>query len=417
MRSGAIAHRVKESPLPVSSAQPTILALSTYEKGQAFLREAARLGARVLLLTIDKLRDADWPRDILARLLTMPEDLAPAQILNTVTYLARTEPIHSVVALDEFDLESAALLREHMQLPGMGQTATRLFRDKLAMRTHAQAAGIPVPEFSPILLHGDVHHFLRNTPGPWLLKPRTNASAVGIHKIDQPDDIWPLLDLLGDAQSHYLLERFVPGDIFHAEGVTHHGSVLFALPFAYGEPPMQTMHEGGIFSTRVLDRAAPLTHDLLELHGRILTALDLHTAVTHTEFIRGHADGKLYFLETAARVGGAYIADLVHFATGLNPWQEWARLEWSTLTGTPYHLPALQELYAGSVISLARQQSPDTSAYLDPEIAHRLTRPHHAGLMVRSSSPTRVEELVRDYTRRFLADFQASMPVPDKPTA
>ena len=43
----------------------TILAVSSYEKGQEFLRTCKSLGCRVLLLTVEKLRDADWPRESL----------------------------------------------------------------------------------------------------------------------------------------------------------------------------------------------------------------------------------------------------------------------------------------------------------------------------------------------------------------
>ena len=41
----------------------TLLCIATYLKGQEFLRECKRQGCRVLLLTEEKLRDADWPRD------------------------------------------------------------------------------------------------------------------------------------------------------------------------------------------------------------------------------------------------------------------------------------------------------------------------------------------------------------------
>ena len=61
--------------------QPELLCISTYEKGQAFLREAARLGCRVTLLTVHKLRDADWPKEVLAGFGTMPEELAPEAVL------------------------------------------------------------------------------------------------------------------------------------------------------------------------------------------------------------------------------------------------------------------------------------------------------------------------------------------------
>ena len=402
--------------------RPVVLCVTTYEKGQAFLREMTRLGAEVLLLTVDRLREGDWPREVISRVLTMPENLTPEQVLNTVTYLVREQRIDGVVALDEFDLETAALIREHLQLPGMGQswmgvTETRLFRDKLAMRERTKAAGVRVPEFTGIFNHDAVREFLRMTRGPWLLKPRTNASAVGISKICSEAELWPLLERLGDRQSHSLLERFVPGEIFHCEGVTADGEVQFALPFQYGQPPMQTMHEGGVFTTRTLPREGAEAKALVAMHGEILRALGLRSGVTHTEFIRAEEDGAFYFLETAARVGGAYIADAVEFAAGLNPWVEWARLEWSGLTGEMYVLPELREEYAGSVISLARQAFPDTSAYADEEIVQRLHTLHHAGILVRSKSAERVRELVEGYSRRFLEDFCAVMPVPDKPTS
>ena len=401
----------------MSDQKPTIFCISTYEKGQPFLREAARLGANVILLTVDKLEHADWPRDAISRLLTMPEGLSPEQVLNTVTYIARTQPIDRIVALDEFDLETAALLREHLRLPGMGESATRFFRDKLAMRVRAMQRGIRVPEFTPVFHYDDVRDFLSTVPGPWLLKPRTNASAIGIHKIKDTTEIWPLLDSLGDLQSHYLLERFVPGEIFHVEGITSRREVLFAAPFQYGQPPMQTMHEGGIFTTRALDRQSADALALSAMHKEILSALELSSGVTHTEFIRSHADHQFYFLETAARVGGAYIADVVEFAKGINPWVEWARLECAALFGHAYTLPPLHDNYAGSIICLARQQQPDTSAYTDPEVVYRLHKHHHAGVIVQSPSAERIEVLTTEYSQRFLKEFCAVMPVPDKATA
>ncbi len=400
-----------------TSQKPTILCISTYEKGQPFLRECAELGANVILLTVDKLEQADWPRDSISRLVTMPEGLSPEQVLNTVTYMARTQPIDRIVPLDEFDLETAALLREHLRLPGMGESATRFFRDKLAMRVRAMHAGVRVPEFTSVFHYDDVRGFLSSVPGPWLLKPRTNASAIGIHKLTDSAEIWPLLDSLGDLQSHYLLERFVPGEIFHVEGITSKREVLFSIPFQYGQPPMQTMHEGGVFTTRTLDQSSPTAIALTAMHKEVLPALGLTSGVTHTEFIRAHADDRFYFLETAARVGGAYIADVVQFAAGINPWVEWARLECAALFGRSYALPELRHQHAGSVICLARQQQPDTSAYIDREVVHRLHKHHHAGVILQSPSAQRVAELTSEYAQRFSNEFCAVMPVPAKATA
>jgi biotin carboxylase len=401
----------------MAADKPTILCISTYEKGQAFLRELARLHCDTHLLTVHKLRDADWPRDILAGLHTMPEDLTPEQALPHIANLMRHLPIARLVPLDEFDLETAALAREHLRLPGLGQTATRPFRDKLAMREAAARAGVPVPAFSSVANHDALWRFLSTTEGPWLLKPRWSASAIGIHKFTDPNDVWPLLEKLGPAASNHLVERFVPGDIFHVEGITFAGQLLFAAPHQYGQPPFDTMHTGGIFSTRTLDRASPEAAALLSIHAATLRALGMQNGVTHSEFIRSHADGRFYFLETAARVGGAYIADVVEHASGLNPWVEWARIEAALARSEQYQLPDIRSDYAGSLISLARQPWPDTSAYTDPEIVHRLSKHHHAGLILRSPSPTRIESLLTSYTHRFYTDFHASLAAPAKPTA
>jgi biotin carboxylase len=131
--------------------------------------------------------------------------------------------------------------------------------------------------------------------------------------------------------------------------------------------------------------------------------------VTHTEFIRGHEDGRFYFLETAARVGGAHIAEVVEAATGVNLWAEWARIE---VGGgkVPYEPPPRRHDSAGIVLSLARQEWPDTSSYDDPEIVWRLRRPNHAGLIVRSADSARVDRLLEGYGRRFYEDFHTAAP-------
>jgi biotin carboxylase len=347
----------------------------------------------------------------------MPEGLTPGQVLNTVCYLARSRRFDRIVALDEFDLENAALLREHMRLPGMGETATRFFRDKLAMRVQARAAGVAVPEFTGVFNYDDVRAYMAAVPGPWLLKPRTNASAIGIKPIPSAEELWPVLDQLGDLQTHYVLERFVAGEVYHVEGVSWRGEILFAAPHKYGHPPMQTMHKGGVFTTRSLDPHSDEAKGLLAIHAATLKALGMYSGVTHTEFIRSKADGRYYFLETAARVGGAYIAELVEAAKGVNPWVEWARVEVATLLGMEYCLPAVREEYAGSVICLAKQAEPDLSGYSDPEIVLRMKKHHHAGLIVRSESAERVKALLDTYGARFLEEFCASEPVPEKPSA
>ena len=394
----------------------TILCVSSYEKGQEFLRTCKALGCRVYLLTVEKLRNGDWPREAIDEMFFMPEELPLALLLNAVCYAARTRKIDRIVALDEFDMENVSALREHLRLPGMGLTTVRYFRDKLAMRARAKEAGVNVPEFVHVLNHDELREFMARFPAPWLLKPRSQASGIGMKKLQRAEELWPLLDRLGDDQSHYLLEQFVPGSVFHVDSVVNEKQVLFGDAHAYGVPPLDVSHAGGVFTTRTLERDSEDAKALRVINQRLIDALGLLRGVTHAEFLKAHGDGRLYFIEIAARVGGAYISDVVDAATGVNLWREWARLE---VGGgrAPYSLPTPRSDYAGVIVSLARQEEPDTSAYTDPEIVYCVKKYHHAGFVVKSADPARVKDLLESYTRRFVNDFLATQPVPDKPTA
>ena len=394
----------------------TFLCITTYEKGQEFMRECKRQGCRVILLTAEKLRDADWPRESLDNIFYLPEEIPIPDIVKAVTHLARADKIDRIVALDEFDMETAATLREHLRIPGMGLTTTRYFRDKLAMRMRALDRGVRVPDFVPVVNHGDIQYYLDHVPGPWVLKPRQEASAIGIKKLHAGHELWPILEQLGDKQSNYLLEKFVPGDVYHVDSVVSESEVVFANVSKYGKPPMNVAQGGGIFTTFTVPRGGEDDSALRSMNRDLIGALGLLRGVSHSEFIKAHADGHIYFLECAARVGGAYINEMVEAATDINLWREWARIEIASGDGS-YQLPSVRDEYAGVILSLARQENPDTSAYDDSEIYLRIKRHHHAGLVLRSPDPHRIPTLLERYTKRFAEEFLAVEPPREKPTA
>lgn len=396
-----------------------ILCLASYEKGHAFLREAKRQGATVVLLTSESLQHtAHWPLESIDEIFYMPDREHAwdrTQTINAVSYLARTRAFDRIVPLDDFDVEVAAMLREHLRVPGMGETTARYFRDKLAMRMQASEAGIDIPDFVHVLNHARVAAFLDRVPGPWALKPRSMAGAIGIKKVHTADELWRMVDQLGDEQSRYVLERFVTGDIFHVDTIVYENEVRFVIASGYGRPPLEVSHGGGIFTTRILERDSSIAHRLLEMNARVLAALGMLRGVSHSEYILGRDDDRVYFLETSARVGGAHIADLVEAATGINLWAEWAKVE---IAGgkVPYSPPVPREDYAGLLVSLARQERPDTSPFNDPEVVWRMDQKHHIGLLMRSPDPSRVRELLGDYTQRVARDYHASEPPQDKPS-
>jgi biotin carboxylase len=395
----------------------TILCVATYFKGDPFLRECKAQGCTVLLLTSDALIGAEWPRDSIDEIHSVPRDASDEAIRRHVDAIARRHRIDRIAALDDFDVELGAMLREHLRVPGMGRTTASRFRDKLAMRMQARTLGVPVPEFSAVFNDQEVADWAARVPSPWVLKPRSSAAAIGIKKIDDRDALWRALDAAGADRARCVLEQFVPGDVYHVDSIVWGGQVLFAIAFKYGRPPMEVSHQGGIFITRRLPDDSAEGRTVLAMNRTLQEGLGLRRGVSHTEFIRGagQAGGDGFvFLETSARVGGAFIVDTIEAATGINLWREWAKIEIGGEYGT-YAVPAHRDDYAGVVLTLARQETPDMSSYTDPEIATTIRKDFHAGLIVRSPDPRRVETLIDGYTERFYRDFFATVPPPDRP--
>ena len=224
------------------------------------------------------------------------EDLARASVL-----LARKHRIDRVVGVDDFDITTAAEVRELLGISGMDVTTARQWKDKLSTRRAAARAGVPVPAFIPYLHEEDLQDFLEDRPGPWILKPRAYAGAVGMRVLRSREEALELHRQLGDGAVDYILEEFVPGDIHHVDGIVAGGVVRFAECHAYGRPTLQVAQQGGVFTTRTMDWESVLAHQLRVLHGQVVAALGMENGVTHVEFIVG-PEGSPVFLVGASRV-------------------------------------------------------------------------------------------------------------------
>jgi biotin carboxylase len=397
-----------------------VVCLATYFKGADFIRECKSRGCRVVLITKEKMLHEPWPRESLDDVIALPNDAGPELFIHLISLLGRQTRLDRIVALEEFDVVVAALIREHLCLPGMSSSAAKVFRDKLAMRVKARAAEIEVPEFVSLVNHDSVREFMARTAPPWVIKPRSDVSAIGIKTTENPGDVWRTIDEfdarenLRERSSYYLLERFVAGEVFHVDSVVSNGKVVFAGANQYGRPPMEVAHGGGAYISYTIAHGSDDQKRLFEINRKLVKAFGMQRGATHAEFIKSAADGRFYFLEIAARVGGAYIADVLEAASGVNLWREWARMEIGGKASTNAIKPPRKE-YVGIILSLARQEYPDTSAYNDAEIVYRVKKKHHAGLIVRSAKLERVTTLLDQYAHRFADDFIAVVPPLERP--
>lgn len=397
----------------------TFLCISCYFKGEAFLKSCKEQGNTVFLLTKQSLKDADWPKESIDEMFFMekeentPENIST--IVNGVAWLMKERKIDAVVALDDFDVEKAAAIREEFRIPGMGQTTARYFRDKLAMRLRALDAGISVPAFSPLFNNDEINHFADTVPAPWVVKPRSEASAMGIKKVFSKEQLWDVINGLGDDRHGFLIEQFKPGDVFHVDCVTFDGKVVFTQVSKYLTTPFEVAHGAGIFRSVTCEYESDDVKQLEKENKAVMKAFGMRQSASHSEFIKCHEDGKFYFLETSSRVGGAHLAEMVETASGINLWWEWAKIEDAAARKESYKAPKATKNNAGIMISLARYEYPDQSVFNAPEVVWKINKKHHVGVIVTTPDRNRLFHLLDEYAQIVYSDFHASAPMPDKP--
>lgn len=389
------------------------LCITTFHKGMDFLKSCKAEGNNVYLLTKKKLENEDWPWEAIEDVFYIDE-WNHNDVVKGIAYKFRSLKFDRMIALDDFDVEKVALLREHFRLPGMGRTTAHYFRDKLAMRMKAKEEGVNVPEFTALFHDEDITRYADAVEAPWLLKPRMEASATGIKKIHSKDQLWQVIHEMGDERDNYLVEKFAPGDVYHVDGLNMDGKVLFSRVSKYLDTPLEVAHGGGIFRSATCEIGSKTEKALAKMNAEVMKAFGMQCGASHTEFIQSKATGELFFLETSSRVGGANLAEMVELASGINLWGEWARIESKALKKEKYTLPKVQKKYAGIVVSLCRYEHPDVSSFTDHEIVWRMNKKWHIGLIVVSDSSERIMELLDAYTKRIAEEYHASLPAPSR---
>ena len=401
--------------------EKVIVCISCYFKGYDFMEEMHNLGNKVILITSENFKDRNWPWHAIDEVYYMSE-IEPSvwnlnHLIEGFSYLLKSNKIDAVIALDDYDVEKAALIRETFRISGMGQTTHRYFRDKLAMRQKAKDSGIEAPEFSAIFNDEVINEFAKRVSPPWVLKPRSEASATGIIKIKSIEELWPAINNLGAERHLFLMESFKPGDVFHVDSLIYNGEVIFTSSSQYLSTPMEISHDGGVFRTKTLGRYSDEFKILEKENARILKSFGLINGVSHTEFIRGKEDGKWYFLETSSRVGGANIHDLVEASTGINLWREWARIENALLKNLSYEIGKPTGFAAGLIIALAKDKLPDCEKFKCEEVYKFIVLDYHVGIVYKSESKEKIAEKLDETAMIITKEYLNVLPPRGKPSS
>jgi len=227
--------------------------------------------------------------------------------------------IDCLISLSEFDLMMAAELRALHNIPGDQPHDVARFRDKTVMKNRMLAAGVRAPRFVALDARRSTIDAVYALHYPVVVKPRCGAASVGVHVAASRDELDRILSDL--PLPEYECEEYIPGPIFHVDGLVCEGTVQFqkasrylgtCLDFAHGKPL-------GSITLAPSDFRA----ELLKFNAQCLRALELFQCAFHLEIING-SDG-FYFLEVGARVGGGEIPFTMHDVFGVDLYEGWVQ--------------------------------------------------------------------------------------------
>lgn len=254
-------------------------------------------------------------------------------IVTAAERLARDHHVDRVVSFAEADVLPAARLRELWDLPGQQGASAEAYRDKLLMRRHTTAAGLPGPAFAAVETAADVSRFVAAHGLPVVCKPRSSSGSTGVRILRTRADVAALPTVL----PYHLVEEYVDGEVVHVDGVWVDGRPVFALPARYtGLGCLAHLTDSGSGSA-LLDRSHPWHTPLVRELWNVVAALPAAPAlVLHAEFFVA-AGRRPVLCEIASRLPGHPIPPMIDRALGVPLREAWLRLA----AGLPVDLGAL----------------------------------------------------------------------------
>jgi hypothetical protein len=210
-----------------------------------------------------------------------------------------------LVALNEGDLDTAALVRERLGSPGQDSSAVERFRDKLAMTRLVAEAGLRTPAFADAPDTRAVEAFAEREGWPVVVKPRRGTASRGVLRLDGPSGLAALAELEPEPR---LVESFCGDPIYHLDGLWTGTGLGPWRASRYVNTCVGFNNGEALGSVEVDD--PDLLPRLAAFAAAVAGALSEEPWVFHLEaFVGTGPDGavRVTFLEVGYRVGGAEI--------------------------------------------------------------------------------------------------------------
>ena len=281
-------------------------------QARAFDAAASRAGVTLRVVS-DRCHHLDdpWGDDAIpARFERNPAHVGPVLAALEAT------PVDGVLAVGDRPAWLAAHVAQARGVPWHSPEAVAIATHKLLARGRMLAAGLPVPWFVSLPLHGEEDlDRLTRVRFPCVVKPVGLSASRGVMRVDSLPDLLAARDRLAALLTRpdvraaasaddavLIVEGFVAGQEFALDGVLEQGALrVFAL-FEKPDPLDGPFFEESIYVTPA--RLAPARQQVVAAHiARAALALGLHHGPIHAEC---RVDGEdIVVLEVAPRpIGG-----------------------------------------------------------------------------------------------------------------
>ncbi len=218
-------------------------------------------------------------------------------------------PIHRIVALSECDVVRAAQLRARLGVPGQSPESARVFRDKVAMKAAAAAAGLATPATCAVHTLAELMDFAARH-SPLVVKPVDGAGAKDV--VVLPDvaavERWARdTGLRCDEPPRLVAEEWIDAPMLSVDGMMAAGRVRAAMVGRYTETCLDSVRFGRPNGILQLDADSPAAQSSTAYVAALVAALPTPDELTsfHAELFELPTGPAL--CEIACRTGGGYL--------------------------------------------------------------------------------------------------------------
>lgn len=230
-------------------------------------------------------------------------------------------PLDGVISIAVDVPLTVATVASSLGLSGHSVETAHLGIDKLAMKDHLVAAGIPVPRYRGVASSTELGMVMRDWGPDLVVKPRDSRGARGVTRLSQSaDSVWSFDEALAESPTgRVIVEEFLPGPQVSTE------SLLFddhAVTPGFSDRNYELLEE---LAPYIIENGGEMPTRLSEQDRRSVT--DVAVAAARALGVqRGTAKGDMVLtpdgpkvIEIAPRLsGGWFCTDQIPVATGVD---------------------------------------------------------------------------------------------------